>query len=202
VDRKEDSDVRFSDGPSFMSMCRRWGGALKSQTSMGDFKMKRAFLFGLAVLIGACTQAPAPEAKSLNGTVDGVYRVDDKDVKLGFARSYKGEPFTNKPTIMVALTEKDSSDAKGPPMFWHAKYGGAIVINLMKNTDGSYDVISSTFLHPAAKDGGSNGTGIVSLKDVKDANGEIAGELVTKPDMTLFDQKLDIDLKFKVPNPS
>ena len=162
--------------------------------------MKRAFLFGLFVLVAACTQAPAP-AKSLSGSVEGTYKFDDKDVKLGFANSSKGEPYAGHPTVDVVLTEKDASAAKGRPMFWHDKYGGAIVVTLQKQTDGSYDVISSTFLHPAAKDGGANGTGIVKLKDVKDANGTIAAELFTNPGTTLFDQKLDIDLKFKVPTP-
>ena len=163
--------------------------------------MKRAFLFGLAVLVGACTQASPPASKwSANGTVDGFYRVDDKDVKLGFAHSQKGEPFADHPTIVVALSEKDSADAKGEPLFWHDKYGGALV-TLQKNGEGTYDVIGSNFMHPAAKDGGSNGTGMVDIKDVKDANGEIAGELFTRPGMTMFDQKLDIDLKFKVAMP-
>ncbi len=155
--------------------------------------MKRALTLGFILLASACSQA-----KTLNGTVDGVYRVDGKDAKIGFARSYKGEPFNNHPTIEVALTEKDSSEGKGRPMFWHDKYGAAVVVTLMKEDDG-YHVIGSTFLHTALKDGGSNGTGIVSLKDTKEANGEISGELVTKPDTTLFDQKLDVDLKFKVP---
>ena len=155
--------------------------------------MKRALGLGFVLLVGACTQAKSPA-----GTVDGVYRVDGKDAKISFARSYKGEPFNNHQTIDVALTEKDATGAKGPPMFWHDKYGGAIVLTLMKEADG-YHVIGSTFLHPTLKDGGSNGTGIVSLKDTKEANGEIAGELVTAPDMTLFDQKLEVDLKFKVP---
>ena len=57
-------------------------------------------------------------------------------------------------------------------------------------------------MHPAAKDGGANGTGMVDIKDVKDANGEIVGELFTRPATTLFDQKLDIDLKFKVAMPA
>jgi hypothetical protein len=163
--------------------------------------MRRAFLFGLVVLISACTQASPPEAKSLNGTVDGFYRIDGKDVKLGFARSSKGEPFAGHPTIVVALTEKDASAAKGEPMFWHDEYGGALVVMLQKNNDGSYDAISNTFRHPAAKDGGANGTGMIDLKDVKEANGEIVGELITKSGATLFDQKLDVDLKFKVPLP-
>jgi hypothetical protein len=164
--------------------------------------MRRAFLLGLVVLIGACSQASQSGSKwSANGTVDGFYRVDGKDVKLGFVHSSAGEPFAGHPTIVVALSEKDTADAKDNPLFWHAKYGGAIVVTLQKNGEGTYDVIGSNFAHPAAKDGGSNGTGMVELKNTKDANGEIAGELVTKPDMTLSDQKLDIDLKFKVPMP-
>lgn len=158
--------------------------------------MKRVFLFGLALLIGACAQSSAPAA---NGTVDGFYRIDGKDAKLNFSRSSKGEPFSNHPTTNVAMTEKDASDAKGEPMFWHDKYGAAVIITLMKNDDGSYDVISSTFIHPALKNGSTNGTGIVSLKDAKETNGELSGEIFTRPDMTLFDQKFDIDAKFKVP---
>jgi hypothetical protein len=165
--------------------------------------MKRVFLFGMMVLVAACTQASPPAAKwSANGTVDGFYRVDGKDVKLAFAHSQKGEPFADRPTIVVALTEKDPAESKDNPLFWHDKYGGAIVVKLQKNKGGTYDVIGSDFMHPAAKDGGANGTGMVDIKDVKDANGEIAGELVTRPDMTLFDQKLDIDLKFKVAMPA
>jgi hypothetical protein len=165
--------------------------------------MKRAFLFGVVVLVAACSQASPPASKwSANGTVDGFYRVDGKDVKLGFAHSQKGEPFAGHPTIVVALSEKDSAEAKDDPLFWHAKFGGSLVVTLQKNSEGTYDVIGSNFTHPAAKDGGSNGTGMVDIKDVKDANGEIAGELLTKPGMTMSDQKLDIDLKFKVPMPA
>jgi hypothetical protein len=164
--------------------------------------MTRAFLFAWVVLISACTQAAPPASKwSANGSVDGFYRVDGKDVKLAFAHSSKGEPFADHPTIVVALSEKDSADAKDDPLFWHEKYGGAIVVMLQKDSDGVYGVISSTFRHPAAKDGGANGTGMVNLKDVKEANGEISGELFTRPATTLFDQKLDIDLKFKVAMP-
>ena len=157
--------------------------------------MKRAFILGFILLASACTQAKSPA-----GTVDGVYRVDGKEAKISFARSYKGEPFNNQPTIEIALTEKDATNAKGPPMFWHDKYGGAVVVTLTKEADG-YHVIGSTFLHSALKDGSGNGIGFVSLKDAKEANGEIAGELVTNPNTTLFDQKLDVDLKFKVPMP-
>ena len=157
--------------------------------------MKRAISLGIVLLVSACTQAKSP-----NGTADGIYRVDGHDAKIGFARSYKGEPFHNHPTIDVALTEKDSSAAKGNPMFWHDTYGGAVVVTLMKEEDG-YHVIGSTFLHPALKDGQANGIGFVSLKDAKETSGEIVGELVTKPDTTVFDQKLEVDLKFKAPTP-
>jgi hypothetical protein len=162
--------------------------------------MKQVFLVGLAALLGACTQAAPPAAKALNGTVDGIYQVDGKAVKISFARSYQGEPFANHPTVDIALTEKEASTAKGEPMMWGNKYGGAAVITLKKEDDG-YHVISSTFLHPALKDGGSGGTGIVSLKEQKDANGEFAAELVSKPDEDLFGQKLNVDLKFEVPLP-
>ena len=159
--------------------------------------MKHLYLLGFALLTAACAAGATP-----NGTVDGTFRVEGKDAKLSIARAIKGEPYVNNPTIDIAFTEKDASAAKNFHFLTSRDtYGAAITITLYKTKGGSYDVISSSFGHPASKMSGGGGTGIVDVKDVKVANGEISGELYTKPNSTLFNEKLDIDLKFKVPLP-
>jgi hypothetical protein len=158
--------------------------------------MKRIFATGLVMLVTACAPSAAP-----TGTVSGTYRIDGTDSKLSFTRAAKGEPYMKEPTIDIAFSEKDPAAAKDLMAIRFGKtYGSYIAITLYKTKEGTYDVISSSFSHPSLKMAGG-GSGIVNVKDVKEANGEMSGELVTKPNTTLFDQKYDIDLKFKVPLP-
>lgn len=158
--------------------------------------MKRTLLIGLASLMAACSPSLAP-----TGTAAGTYRIDGIDAKLGFARTAKGDPYMKRPTIDAVFSEKDSAAAKDlRSISFGNTYGANISITLYKTEDGSYDVISSSFGHPASKVNGG-GSGIVNVKDVKDANGKISGELFTKPDTTMFGQKLEIDVKFEAPLP-
>lgn len=158
--------------------------------------MKRIFTTGLVMLVAACAPSAAP-----TGTVSGTYRIDGTESKLSFTRAAKGEPYMKEPTIDIAFSEKDPAGAKDVRAIRFGNtYGSNIAITMYKNEDGTYHVISSSFAHPALKVSGG-GTGIVNVKDVKEANGEMTGELFTKPDTTVFDQKYDIDLKFKVPLP-
>ena len=46
-----------------------------------------------------------------------------------------------------------------------------------------------------------SGTGIVTIKDVTVANGEISGHLMTHPNADLFDEPLVVDLHFHVKQP-
>jgi len=64
-----------------------------------------------------------------------------------------------------------------------------------------YEVDESAFHHSASEKAGGNASGILQLKDVTVANGVVSGEVYTKPGADLFDAKIEIDVKFKVPMP-
>ncbi|HSE13733.1 MAG TPA: hypothetical protein VLB69_13965 [Rudaea sp.] len=133
--------------------------------------------------------------------VEGTYSANGKAGKLVYALAKKGEPFSGKPTTVLVFSEKDAS--KDPRPDFHAQMGDlgdALVITLRQ--DGKeWDVIGSEFAHAALKHSGASGSGIVSVKDVAVANGEISGHLTTQPNADLFDEPLVIDLRFHVKQP-
>jgi len=63
--------------------------------------------------------------------VSGTYAINGKPVQLKYAKAIKGEPFDNKDTTVVVLTEKDVSKSKKPDndaMF--GKLGGALILTI------------------------------------------------------------------------
>jgi hypothetical protein len=160
--------------------------------------MKNTALIAFTLAVAACSGVPA------DAPVTGFYRAEGKDTNLSFVRTAKGEPRINEPTITFAFTEKDASDAKdlsSMTIAFSHKYGSAITMNIFKNTDGAYEVDESAFHHSGSDKGGGTAGGVLQIKDVTVANGVISGEVYTKPDTTMFDAKVDIDLKFKAPMP-
>jgi hypothetical protein len=146
----------------------------------------------------------AGTAFAADASVSGHYRAEGKDTKLSFVRSGKGESYSDQPTIAIAFTEKDASDAKdvsADSIAFSHKYGSAITMNVSKNSDGVYEVSDSAFHHTGSDKAGGNASGILQLKDITVANGIISGEVYTKPDTDMFGAKVEIDLKFKAPMP-
>jgi len=148
--------------------------------------------FGLMLFVTALSAASAFE---------GTYSANGKNAKLAFLIAKKGDPFSGKPTTLLVFSEKDASQDARPD--FHAQMGDlgdALVIRLMKDGD-NWDVIGSEFAHSALKHSGASATGIVSVKDVTVANGDISGRLTTHADADLFDEPLAIDLRFQVKQP-
>lgn len=146
----------------------------------------------------------AGAAFASDASVSGYYRAEGKEAKLTFARSGKGESYSDQPAVAIAFTEKDASDAKevsADAIAFSHKYGSAITMNVSKNSEGVYEVESSAFHHEGSDKAGGNASGILQLKDVTVANGVMSGEVYTKPDTDMFGAKIDIDLKFKAPMP-
>ncbi|MEO5626077.1 MAG: hypothetical protein ABIQ70_08740 [Dokdonella sp.] len=160
-------------------------------------KTTLALAFVLTILTGSAVAAAA--------SVSGTYRAEGKDTKLSFVRVAKGtRPYSDDPAILFAFTEKDASDAKdlsSDVIAFSHKYGSAITMNIFKNSDGVYEVDESAFHHSGSDKAGGNASGILQLKDVTVANGNISGEVYTKPDTDMFGAKVDIDLKFKAAMP-
>ena len=147
---------------------------------------------GLTVFVTALWAASA---------FDGTYSANGQKAKLAFLIAKKGDPFSGKPTTVLIFSEKDTNNDQRAD--FHAQmgdFGDALVIRLMKDGD-QWDVIGSEFAHSALKHSGASGTGIVSVKDVTIANGDLSGRLTTHADADLFDEPLVIDLRFHVKQP-
>ena len=160
--------------------------------------MKNIVLIAFTLAVTACSGVAA------DAPVTGVYRAEGKDASLSFVRTAKGEPRMHEPTIDFAFTEKDASDAKdlsSSTIAFSHKYGSAITMTIVKNSDGAYEVDESAFHHSGSDKVGGTAGGVLQIKDVTVANGVISGEVYTKPDTKIFDAKADIDLKFKAPLP-
>lgn len=154
--------------------------------------IRSTLFFGLALCSGVAFAA-AP--------FEGKYVANGKEAKLGFLLAKKDEPFSGKPVTQLIFSEKDASKDSSPAM--HAQFGDlgdALVIRLQHDGD-EWRVIGSEFAHSALKHSGASGSGIVSAKDIKVANGEISGHLMTDAGADLFGEPLVIDLKFHVKQP-
>ena len=143
-------------------------------------------------------------AFAADATVSGYFRAEGKESKLTFARVAGAKNYSGDPTIAFAFTEKNAADAKdvsADAIAFSHKYGSAITMTVVKNSEGAYEVDESAFHHSASEKAGGNASGILFLKDVTVANGVIAGEVYTKPDADMFGAKIEVDLKFKAPLP-
>jgi hypothetical protein len=152
----------------------------------------RVLLFGCLVL-PALALAAAP--------FEGSYKANGKDAKLAYLTARKGDAFAGHPVTILVFSEKDPGNEKDPGFKAQmGDLGDALVVHLSKDGE-EWDIIGTEFAHAALKHSGASGTGILSVKDVKLAAGELSGHLFTKPGSDLFDEPLAIDLKFHVKQP-
>lgn len=155
--------------------------------------MKTKIAFASIALLAGLAVAAAP--------IEGAFKANGKDAKLGYLLAQKGEPFSGNPTVTLVFSEKDASKDPKPDM--HAQFGDlgdALVIRLM-NEKGKYSVIGSEFAHSALKHSGASASGVVDIQDAAATNGELSGHLVTGPDAKIFSEPVVVDLRFRVKQP-
>jgi hypothetical protein len=159
--------------------------------------MKTAFALAFVLTFAVRT------ALAGDGSVSGYYRAEGNDAKLSFVRTATGKSYSDLPTIAIAFTEKDASDATNvdSDIAFSHKYGSAITMNVTRDSDGVYEVDNSAFHHAGSDKAGGNASGILQLKEVTVANGVIFGEVYTKPGADMFGAKVEIDLRFKAAMP-
>jgi hypothetical protein len=134
---------------------------------------------------------------------EGHYRADGKDAKLNFVTAAKDEPFFGTPVTLIVFSEKEApkGDDKHLDMYAQSgKLGDAIAVKLMKEKD-EWSVIGTELAHSASKHSGASASGIIDVKDVSVANGEISGHFMTRPKEDVFGEPIDVDLKFHVKQP-
>ncbi len=147
-----------------------------------------------ALLVLAMTDAMA-------AAVEGFYRANGKDAAPVHARALKGDAHMDKPTFKLVLSQKDASkDARADFSAQMGDLGSALVVTLARGDQG-YEVIGAQFAHPDLKRSGASSAGLVEARDVVVSAGEIRGRIVSVADAMLFDEPMDIDLKFQTKIP-
>src|SRR6516165_711496 len=106
-------------------------------------------------------------------SVSGTYLINGKPVQLKYAKAIKGEPFDNKDTTLVVLSEKDVSKSKKPDndaMF--GKLGGALILTI--TSDG--ELVGTQVVKDKVQ---FSASGNVKLSDYKAEAGKLTGQVAT-----------------------
>ena len=128
-------------------------------------------------------------------TISGTYLVDGKSVQLKYAKAIKGEPFSDKDTTLVILSEKDASKSKKPDtdaMF--GKLGGALVLTI--TSDG--ELVGTQIVKDKVQ---FSASGNIKLSDYKVDGGNISGKVATEGKQEFFENTWQLDVAFSVPGP-
>lgn len=153
--------------------------------------MKKPFLRAISfALFGLMISAPAL------AEVTGTFKGNGKDAKLAFARAMKGEPFSGEETVVVLLTEKDTSAEKKPEMkVAFGDYGSALIVKITK----SGNIYGTDVSHSAHTKRPFSSIGTLKIEGFKwDASG-VSGKLSTGGQDKFFDETWEVDLTFKAP---
>ncbi len=130
--------------------------------------------------------------------VSGTFKGNGKPAKLAYVTALKGEPFSDKETIVLVFTEKDHSKDKKPDFkAAFGDYGSALIITTYH--DGQ--IIGCEVAHQAHKKSPFSSVGSIETKDFAIDKGKISGKITTSGELDAFDQKWEVDLKFEVKGP-
>ena len=146
----------------------------------------------LAVLFGALFLSVTARADT---SISGTYLVDGKTVQLKYAKAIKGEPFSDKDTTLVILSEKDASKSKKPDtdaMF--GKLGGALVLTI--TSDG--ELVGTQIVKDKVQ---FSASGNIKLSDYKVDGGKVSGKVATDGQQKFFENTWQLDVAFSVPGP-
>ena len=122
--------------------------------------------------------------------VSGKYLINGKPVQLKYAKAVKGEPFNNKDTTLVVLSEKDTSKSKKPDndaMF--GKLGGALVLTI--TADG--ELVGTQVVKDKVQ---FSASGNIKLSDYKAEGGNVSGKVTTDGEQQFFKDTWQIDVTF------
>jgi len=143
----------------------------------------------LVVLLGAIFSSISARADT---SITGTYLIDGKPVQLKYTKAIKGEPFDNKDTTLVVLSEKDASKSKKPDndaMF--GKLGGALVLTI--TSDG--ELVGTQVVKGKVQ---FSASGNITLSDYKVDGGNVSGKVATEGQQAFFENTWQIDLTFSV----
>jgi hypothetical protein len=122
--------------------------------------------------------------------VSGTYVINGKPVQLKYARVIKGEPFSDKETTVVILTEKDASKSKSPEndtMF--GKLGGGLILTI--TSDG--ELVGTQVVKDKVQ---FSASGNIKLTDYKAGGDNVTGKVATDGQQKFFETTWQIDVSF------
>ncbi|MBV8279273.1 MAG: hypothetical protein JO170_28980 [Verrucomicrobia bacterium] len=152
----------------------------------------RSRFSALVLLLGALFSVLNARADT---SVSGTYLINGKPVQLKYAKAIKGEPFDNKDTTLVILSEKDASKSKkadNDAMF--GKLGGALVLTI--TSDG--ELVGTQVVKDKVQ---FSASGDIKLSDYKAEGGNVTGKVATDGEQKFFKDTWQIDVTFSVPGP-
>ncbi|HEV2805706.1 MAG TPA: hypothetical protein VGW57_12335 [Chthoniobacterales bacterium] len=138
---------------------------------------------------------PGPAA-NVKPTVTGIFKGNGKDAQIAFVSARWGEPFADKPGIVLVFTEKDHSKDKKAD--WNAafgRFGSALVISL--HEDGR--IYGCQVAHSAHQKQGFSSSGNIETSDFKFEDGKVEGEITTNGQLDTFGETWEVRLKFVAP---
>lgn len=162
--------------------------------SSGEGGLERSFDFKFATGLLGSGAEPAPMlAPLLKLGVTGVFKGNGKEAKLAYATALPGEPFNDKPSITLVLSEKDHSREKRPDIrVAFGDYGSALILSC--HLDGS--VFGCEVAHAAHEKKPFSSIGKLELLDFQIGGGQVQGSLTTRGETETFDQTWEVDVKF------
>ena len=137
-------------------------------------------------------------AYGAESSVSGTFTGAGKPATLAYATAMKGEPFDDNETLVLVFTEKDHANEKRPDiMASFGNFGSALII--IVNSEGR--IISCQVAHSALPKSPFSSTGVIAMKDFKNANGEVSGKISTRGETESLGQKWNVDLSFHTKAP-
>lgn len=174
---------------------RATGEATVEAAGKGVFE--RSFKVKFAVAIGL-DQAPKPArpAGPVKPTVTGTFKGNGKLAKLAFVSAHQGEPFDDKPSVVLVFTELDHSKDKKPDFkAGFGDYGCALVISVFENGK----IFGCQVAHTGLEKKSISSVGQISTSDFDLGDGQISGEIKTDGELEFFGDKWEVDIKFAAP---
>jgi hypothetical protein len=143
-------------------------------------------------LILNAAKANDPEKPGVMGTFKG----NGKPAKLAFVSVRRGEPFADKPTLVVVFTEKDHSREKKPEIkAGFGDFGSALIITAYD--DGK--IVGCEVAHAAHDKKPFSSIGDVATNGFKVGDGRVEGRVSSGGEQKTFGQTWEIDIQFAAP---
>jgi len=166
----------------------------------GEGALKRSFELEIDCPFGIdAAPVPAKPTGAVKPSVTGTFTGNGKPAKLAFISARRGEPFDDKPSIVLVMTERDHSRDKKPETgAAFGKYGSALIISTTE--EGS--IFGCEVAHASHSKKPFSSIGSISMGDFDLGEQYVRGALTTDGEQDVFGEKWAVDLNFAAPLPA